>query len=308
MRFTNFLTIRWVPVFSLLLLAAAHLTAQVEQQPQPKPAEWDLSVELRAAFVEGGDLDDAEGELDTWIHATKLRLEGRPWRGGRLGFTLGHEHRRYDFDGAQPFIPSLRDPWKDVHTVSFGVQALNALSKDWAVFLGASAKASAAVDADLSDGVSGLLIGGIGWNLSDSFRLGVGAVALAGFEDDFRVFPAIQFDWKISETWRATLEALRFDLRYQPDPEWSFGIGAEVDGIRFRLADTPERGHGIIEDKRLSAFLGVTWTPNENIAVTLEGGVDLWRQIDIADRNGDNGDTFKSGTAPFVSLGLTLSF
>ncbi len=288
--------------------AAAPLFAQEGGPTSPSTDLWKAMVEVRSAFVPGADLDDAEGELDTWITETKARLEGRLWQGGQIGFSLGHEHRRYDFDDNQPFIPMLDRPWRDVHTLNLGVQVRQGLSRDWAIFVGANAKASAAVDADLEDGISGLFLGGVGYRVNDDLRIGFGAVALAPFEDDFRVFPAIQFDWKISETWRATLEGLRFDLRYQPDPEWNFGVGAEIDGTRFRLADTPSRGHGIIEDKRLSAFLRVGYSPNSTLDLALEAGLDLWRQIDIADQNGNNGDTFKAQVAPFLALSLTLNF
>lgn len=296
----------WVIAIGVFVVAGA--AAQEPAAREGEPEGWDASVELRTALVEGGELDEGDGELDTWINESKLRVQGWAWRGGRLGFTIGHEHRRYDFEGGQPFFPALDEPWRDVHTVNLGVQLLQAFSREWAVFFGVIGKASAAVDADLGDGVSGLFLGGIGHDFGNGFRLGVGAVALARFEDDFRVFPAIQFDWKINEEWQATLEGLRFDLRYRPVPEWSFGVGAEIDGVRFRLADTGRVGHGIVEDKRLSAFLRIGWQPNETLEIALEGGLDLWRQIDVTDENGDEGDTFKSGTAPFVSLGLTLRF
>jgi hypothetical protein len=259
-------------------------------------------------FLAAADLDDAAGDVETVIADTNVRVRGQPWLGGFVSFGAGYEFRHYAFSGAQSFLPTVSDPWDDVHTVTLGAQVLQGLSREWGVFLGANMKASAADGADLGDGVTGFFIAGVGYDFGDGFRAGIGAVGLAAFEDDFRVYPAVQFDWQIDEEWNARLEGLRFELTYRPDPAWTFGVGAAFDGVRFRLPDDAALPDGIVDDRRLSLFAHAGWKPIEPLEITLEAGVDVWRRFRIEDKNGDNGDSHETDPAPFIGLGLTYRF
>lgn len=293
-----------------LLIAARPAFAQ-ESQPSVDPEKddlWSAAAEVEASYVAGGELEDAAGEVETLITDTSVRVRGQAWRGGFVSLSAGYEYRHYEFDGGQPFLPIAEDPWDDVHSLRFGVQVLQGITREWGVFAGANVRASAEDDADLGDGVSGIFLLGVGHDFGNGFRAGIGAVGIAAFEDDFSVFPAVQFDWQIDEEWRAKLEGLRFDLTYTPAPEWTFGIGARADGIRFRLPENSALPDGIVDDRRISAFIAAMWRPVESLEIKLETGLDVYRRFRIEDENGDNGESYDSDPAPFVGLGLTYRF
>lgn len=294
-------------VLLVLLLLGGSIAAQ-ESKPTWPPDTWTVAAEVQASFVAGGDLDDASGDFDTSIVEPMVRVRGPAWEGALLAFFAGYEYRHYEFDGAQPFFPTLEDPWEDVHSVNFGVHVLQGLSRNWGVFVGAQGRASASANASLGDGLSGLFLAGAGYDFENGFRIGVGVAGLLAFEDEFRIFPALQFDWRIDDHWRAKLEGLRFDLTYSPDEEWTFGVGARADGARFRLPDTPVRDESIVEDRRIATFLSAAWNVDDSIKLAAEVGVDVYRSIRIEDKFGDNGRSYESGVAPFFGLGLTFTF
>lgn len=291
-------------------LAAQQDLLQLPSRPATAPTDdgelqrqlWDLSVSVESEYIFGSEIDGASDSVDVWSNQVRLRYGGAGWKGSRLNFQLSYENRQYDFNGRNTFFPGANAPWDSVNTIGLGMTVFQVFNDSWGGLLQANLRAAAESGADLTDGLSGLVLVGVGHQFSRSFRLGLGLTTIFRFENSPIFLPGLVVDWQIDEAWRFQLLGPQGELSYRPNEEWQFGIGVGLDGRRFRLDD--DQADAIAQEFRVPAFFRVSWSPSNQTTLRLKFGVDLYRQFNISDRNGDNSRSF--GADPGFFLGLSV--
>ncbi|MFT7619735.1 MAG: hypothetical protein ACI97A_003392 [Planctomycetota bacterium] len=280
--------------------------AEGEDQAEFRRQIWQLNLSTESQYIIGSDLDGADGEIDIWSNRLRLNYGGGAWLGSRFDFQLSFENRQYDFEGQNSFLPGTNDPWDSVNSFGVGVTFFQAFSKSWGGLIQATVRAAAEGGADLTDGVSGIIVAGVGHQFADNFRLGLGVTSIFRFEDSAIFLPGFIVDWQIDDDWRIAILGPQAEISYQATKDWQFGVGAGLDGRRYRLDD--DNFNAIAQEFRVPVFARASWTPSTQTRLQLRFGVDIYREFNISDRNGENGRTFQADPGFFVSFSISHTF
>ncbi|MEI6149337.1 MAG: DUF6268 family outer membrane beta-barrel protein [bacterium] len=130
-------------------------------------------------------------------------------------------------------------------------------------------------------------------------------------DSDHRAFPMIGVNWDINEQLNLSLTLPRPRLTYRPNKDWSFHVGANINGATFRTSETmgtklgDTRYNGVLgsyRDIRVGAGLGHSFTPS--LSVEAEAGISVNREINYQQIR----ENVRFGPAPYLSLGLKFGF
>lgn len=160
-----------------------------------------------------------------------------------------------------------------------------------------------AKDIGLSAGLMGM------WRYSPALTYVFGL--MVNPDSDRRALPMIGVNWDINEQLRLSLMLPQPRLTYQPNKDWSFHVGAKMNGATFRTSETlgtrlgDTRYNGVLgsySDIRVGAGLGHAFTPA--LSVEAEAGVSVSREI----RYQRMGEAVRFGPGPYLSLGVKYGF
>ena len=188
---------------------------------------------------------------------------------------------------------------------------LQPCSLEWAAFALVRFVSSFESGAGFTDSLSWGGILGVGKQFDGpgkSLQLGVGVAFFDRIEESPAVFPGIQFDWQITDKWRAALLGLELDVSYTLNEKWQFGANLEFESPRARLRDRGPNPRGLFTDSRLPGKLRVKYTPTERVDLEAYVGVDFYRELFFEDSNGENERGFTSSIAPIFGISATLRF
>jgi hypothetical protein len=245
---------------------------------------------------------DAGGRVASYFHAASLAADRALWKGARLTLRASYELRRYDFGAGNPLFPTLRQPFRDIQTIGAGATLFQALSESWAVLLTTTVTSSVEVGADLDRGLALSVVGGVGHRFSDALTLGVGAIYVVRFAEQPIFFPGPQFDWRIDERWRLALDGAELTLGHRFSPRHDLALKAAFDSRRFRLdRGAPKNGH-VAGDSRGLGALVYTFSPDENVELSLSVGLGLFRQMWVEEPAGDR----VYDLSPDISIGAAI--
>lgn len=269
---------------------------------------WELEAAIGTDYIIGSRIAGPADSVDISSNRFRLTARGPGWIGSFITASLGYEARLYDWDDGSGFLIGTDEPWETVHQLSTNVTIFQGLSERWGAIIRLDGRLSAEAGADLTDGFSGSLLIGGGYQFTKNFRAGLGVILIKRFEGDLIYFPGIQLDWQIDEQWRFAIEGPGAELTWRPNDEWLFGLGIRGDGRRFRLEENGPGNSGIVQEVRVPVGLRATWSPTEKLDITLRGGVDILRQWRLEDRNGQNDRVIESRPGGFVGLSLAYTF
>ncbi len=135
--------------------------------------------------------------------------------------------------------------------------------------------------------------------------------ALANPDGELPVLPVFGATWTISPELTLSLTVPRPQVVYRPNRQWAFHAGASLEGATFRTdrnfgsgRNDPRYNHALASyrDVRVGAGFELRLTPK--LGVNAEGGYSVDRRIDYT----RIGETVKFGSAPYLQLGLRLTF
>ena len=244
--------------------------------------------------IQGGALFQFDTDLDSGGNFSKSRgyIEPGVTYGfgprGAIGFRLGYGYSDYSFSST-----SFR-PWDDVNDLNVSLPIRWAVSSTFQLFATPSLNFNWETGADMSDGFTGGALIGAGWRLNDKLLIGPGVGVFSELEDDADIFPVLVVNWEIADSLALKtgggLGASRgpgLSLEWQPNREWTFGLGSRYEKVRFRLDDEGQAPDGVGEDRAVPIFLTADWASSERASLTAVGGVEVAGRLSVEDASGN---------------------
>lgn len=301
---------------SLLILIALGFPTLLSAQDKALKPPYAGAPGGWASFVRGGgvyqfDTDiDGGGSYDAARFTVQLG-SGYSWdEKNNISLSIGYSYDGYDFSGAGG-LGSL-NPWEDIHTVSLGVPIRKGMGDNWTAFVLPSVRSTGESGAEFDDTLTGGVLGGFSYRVSDRLTIGPGIGVLSQLEDSATVIPILLIDWNISDRWSLTtgrgLGATLgpgLTLNYRPNDRWEFGIGGRYEKLRFRLDKNGTVAHGVGEDSSFPVFLSMTHTFDRGAHLSAVGGFEFGGELNLEDSTGKTVREASYDTGLF--LGLTFS-
>lgn len=264
---------------------------------------WTLTLTGSTGYILGGD----DG-LDAFTNGVSAALTHRFHIASTLTVTLAYSRRDYDFDADRGLLAGLGHAPGQLHTIGATVSLFQPLSEEWAVFLSAGTAASTEVGVDPLEDPSFVGIAVLGHQVTPKLQLGLGVLAAARPEEDAVFVPIPHIDWQIDDRWRFATEETGGGFHYQASEALELSGLVTFDTRRYRLDERGPGAAGIFEDSRTSLALRADWEPSDDVRMTLLGGLDVLRYLEIADADGRVLADEEAGVGGFVRFTLSVAF
>jgi len=279
--------------------------AAVEQLLKPGP--WEVASYVTSLLIPNARAASGGGRVDTFVQRLRVKFAKRLGMGGFLTLETAYEHRLYAFDGLTTSATAGM-PSGSFHGMGFRARYLQAVNEEWAAFLFGRVRCEFEAGVDPWDALSWAISPGIGRRFHNGLDLGLGVAFLKREAEELYVIPGPQFTWRIDDRWSTELVGTEFLVEYRPARRWRLGLGAGFDSPRTRLNDAPPGNFGIFTDSRLPVELRAAWTPIEDMDLEVRIGVDVYRELFYADRNGTPLASRRLDPAPYFGVRWTVRF
>jgi len=303
---TVFAALLGLGCLSLSAIAAAQTTADSESSVWRLSLSGGAATQFETSIDSGGDF-----KVDTFfVRADATRNFGNRWNSG---LSLEYAEDRYKFSGATGF--GGLDPWSNIRRLSIGVPVRYRADDNWTLFGLPSLRYSGETGASLSDSQFWGLLVGAAYRFNDRLTIGPGVGVFSDIEDSNSVFPILLVDWKITDTVTlktgSGLEASRgpgLSLNWSATQQWSFGLSTRYEKSRFRLDDEGPAPDGVGEDRSVPVAITARYKPNNDIELTLLGGMDFAGRLRLEDADGNRLSSSDYDTAPFAGAFARVRF
>ena len=261
--------------------------------------------EFGADFGDGGSVavDRAFGSV-----GTEIRFH--PDVTGSVALAWGGDWYRFKGD-TNLSLKSGAAPWNSIQAVTaIGLSNWN-LDQRWSLNLGLRLGFAAETKARFSES---LTIGGsaaVSYAFSEKLSLGGGLLLSSQIEESVLAIPIVIVYWQVSDTVivsnvlgpEAYPTGAGIEVAWRPDRVSELSIGTRYEVRRFRLDDTGpmKRRQGVGEDSGLPLWVRSTWRFSNGIRIDLVGGVSLFNEYRLDDRNGNRITSSDLDPAPFVA-------
>lgn len=256
------------------------------------------------------DIDDGS-EFDLSTAYISLDVQSQSVDDVNVSLSFGYTIDDYDFDGSSG-IGGL-DPWDDIHTQTIKLTLSHQITNDWVIFGGPIAVFSRESGADFGDSDSYGGFVGVSISTSASFTIGGGFGILDRLEDDSdHFFPIIILNWQLRPDLRVSsksdIRRSGLELVYVPDDTIELAIGLGIEYSRFRLDDDSAVPEGIGELNSLPISARATWIMDDNMKLTVQGGLRAAGEIRLEDSGGSKISEEDFDESYFVGVSLNLRF
>jgi hypothetical protein len=270
---------------------------------------WNARLSVGFDYQIDTDLD-VGGEFDYWHTNVGLdagRKLGESWR---ADLRTGYRAFGYDFSGLAGGI----DPWDTIHVIRLNPVLTYLPSDKWQIWGGPIVEASLESGAVLKDAIraGGLL--GATYQWTESFSIGLGALAVNQIEDGAEVHPILILDWSITEALRFTTRSWTtrgglFELIYGFGEDWELGLSGGFHRERFRLDSGPAAfDEGVGEDEATIASLRISRFLGKGVRLDLFGGLTLDGEFRLEDEDGDKVAKSDYDNAAFAGAAISIPF
>lgn len=266
-----------------------------DSKPGPAGSDARVSFETFAQHSFRTDLSSNTGDVSVSTAGFSLGLAVPAAARTNLAFGLEGEYRWYDFRNAvrtEPLVNRARGKlWKDTEQLAATVIVSHQFNDTWAAFVGGGVDSSREVGAEFNDSLTYGGIFGATYQLTESFRLGASLAIRSRLEDSAFFVPVPIIDWKINDQWRLNTDRkvhrAGLNLVYTPCEAWSVTLSGGVQSGEFRLVDNGAASEGVGRDWRVPVVIEVAWRPDPHVELALFAGSEVWGQITLDDRNGN---------------------
>lgn len=309
-----------IPLLPALLLAFAATAApaagsdldevrkNTELEELLKPGPWEVETFVTSLVLPDAKVASGPGEVDTWIQRLRFRFAKNMGMGGFLTLESAYENRVYRLDGLDAVLPEAGVPSASFHGIGFRVRYLQAVNEEWAGFLFGRVRCEWEAGIPPTEGLSWAISPGVGRRFENGLNLGLGVAFIQRIHEGLIVVPGPQFTWKIDERWSTELLGTEFLLEHRFSGRWKLALAAGFDSPRTRLNDSAPGHNGIFTDSRIPLQLRATWTPLDCMSLEARVGVDLYRELFYADRDGHSLFSQRLDPAPHFGLRWTVRF
>lgn len=285
-----------------------------ERTAEDAGSPWRFALSAGGNYQFDTDIDDG-GEFNVgrfnvgagvgYAFSEEFRIDGR----------FSYEYSSYDFSGSRG-LGGL-DPWSDIDTYRINVAASYALSENWMIFGGPVFSWSGEDGASSSDSFTAGGTIGARTPLNDQLSLAFGLFITEQIEDDTAIFPIITFDWTINDQW--TLRSGQFDLGseggaglelgWAMNESFELAFGAQYQTRRFRLDKNNDVApDGVGEDTKVPLYARLVWRPDQNIDLSLTGGVVVGGELTLENERGREISEEDYDPAGFIGLRGSIRF
>lgn len=303
-----------ISVVGLLTLASAFACGQ-DAQPVDEVAEstklskTSFSLEVGARWIGKADLDASPGELGIARVGGQFGVSHQLSDAVTLTFGAGVEHSVYDFDNASGLVAGTSDPFDDATemTLSLGARFKSGEQNTWFVtgFVSSSGESGSEFDETITGG--GVV--GFTHTFDEKLTLGIGVLVSSKLEDDVYIIPVPVIHWQINERWSLlTGERANVRLEFAPSKTWAFGAEVAWDRHEFRLDDEGPLPSGVVDERHVPVGVFARFTPNPNIAIEGNVGLNAYSQLQIDDRNGVRVADEDIDSAIYAGFGVRVRF
>ena len=222
--------------------------------------------------------------------------------GGVMMLSLSHDWEEFRFRGTDE-IDGLMS-----RAESTGISLLynGPLREDWSLFAMLSGRTAREAQASASDAYTGSASFLVQYQWTDSFQLGVGAMAGRRLEQRNSLFPFAAIYWAITD--RLKLRTTRgLQLAYQLDERgrWEAALNNEYFRHAFRLNENGPGEGGVFRSKAIVTTGSVMFRPNPGMSFGAEIGFAPWRDYRV--RDADNRTIFDDRLKPGTTAAMTAS-
>jgi len=300
-----------VPFVVGVLLAAGAALAQDDgeaalAEEEGRDIAFTLTPRLRYQFDTG--LDGANGDFRVFRGGLSAVADWQAAERLTLSFALGYEYSNYDFSRPNAFIAGATSPFEDIHILDLALTAYAGIDEEWSWFAGVKGRIAGESDVDIDEAGTIGGVGGLIWDLGDERSIGFGVSAMSQIEDDALILPIINVNWKLTEQWRFVSVGSMGEFIATIDDHNEIAFGAAWENRRFRLDDSAPQLAAVIEDTAVPLFVRYAYKPDESITINLIGGVTLWQEFEVSNRNGLASRDFDADPSAFLGLSVNIGF
>lgn len=285
--------------------------------PAIGPAEREVTgfFSLYGGHVFSHDLDDA-GDVSITRAGAKTGVTFPVGADNAWSISFGAEGSWYDFSDATGFgaAGGNAEPWDDVRIFTVETSYAATIKGGWQLILGLGVESGMEENAQFEDSLTVTGLVGVNYRVSETLGLGLGLYGGTRLEDDAFILPIPFINWQINDRWsvgsRPSTRGGRFAVTYKASDSIGVFAFAAFESREFRLDDDPSGAapEGVGRDRRIPVGLGVSWTPNAQFAIEVVGGVDVWSEYTLDDRDGNELGQQEGDAAPFLGGQVTLRF
>ena len=267
-------------------------------------SEWHFDVEGRN-YTEA-DFSDFEGSMEVSRVAVDL---GRTWRGKSSSFDLSFRHTNsvYDFDAGGTANLGAAGGFEDAREDQLFARWESFEEGEPRWYFTGSLAIGRERGENSSDGLYGEVAGGLLWNVTPDFDLGIGVIGRSKLEDDAEFVPIPVFDWRITD-W------LQVGITHEADPAFRgelwftdhvYGFGEiAYDNRQFRTPDGGLISDVAVTDEELAILGGLAYEADHFHAEIFGGFFERELTVDADDVLVNDEET---DTDVFIGLGLGFS-
>ncbi|MEM1329010.1 MAG: DUF6268 family outer membrane beta-barrel protein [Planctomycetota bacterium] len=282
--------------------AGAGIAEAQRQALRPRYSiDTEFDATLDASLDGGGDLS---------VYRSNLNASVLIPQEDRSAFSLSLRGTRTFYNWSDPAsldLPSDEQPFQRINEVAISGSYMRPLTDHWSGFVAGRLDYAAEDGATLGDGLTVGTIGAVEYRFDNDLRLSGGVILSTRLEEDILPIPFVAVNWQINEQWSLTNDnALGLQVRYAPNEQWRFALGAEYARDEFRLDDSGFAPDGAAKRIRVPLRFETVWTPHPRVTLSGEVGADLLHRVQISDSNGVRRREFAAD--PSLAVGAMLTF
>jgi len=284
------------------------------------PPYFEWRGQLRSSFDHEFETDiDGGDEFDAWRLAIDGDLAGPINQSILVGVRVGYQYARYDFNLDEPpgSPPTGNtgfdgDPWNSINTFDAAPMMTVLIGESWSVVAAAPIRYSGENGARQSATTGGAMAL-VRWQVTDTFRAGLGIGVTSQIEENAETFPVISLDWAITPSWTFMTEGNLaqggdMTLLWGPNRSVRLSISGGYERNRFRLDDNgngPDK-NGVGEIRSVPVEVGVRFEFLESAHLDFRVGVGFGGRFRVEDSDGDKLKDKNHDPAPRVGIGITI--
>lgn len=270
--------------------------------------DFRFSLTPRGQYAFSADLDDSPGSVS--VARAEIDAQFSLSINERLGLSLSvlPEVSWYSFSDASGLIPGTDEPFDDLYRLDIVPGVRYALDRDWALTGGFLLQFAGESDADVGDSVTYGGFAGVRYRFSDRFSATFGALGKTRLEDSAIILPLVGVEWAITNTLNLSTSGTGVKITNTLDDNWAVWFAGAYESRDYRLADDGPLPSGVVRDSRVPLKIGLDWSPNPGLKVSLEGGAIIWQEFEIDTRDSDTIAQDNTDPAPYVGLSVQLRF
>lgn len=294
----------------LLPLACAPVISMAGEIVTAPAAESPWTFTMDAGYIDQQDTDiDRGGSFSVDRSYIAVGADYAFGRGNSAGLSLEYGNHDYSFDRMRIM------PWEEVHAFTLSAPIRKVLNEKWSLFALPSVRANYEDGASASDGVTGGLLAGASYKVSDRLYIGPGLGISSELEDDLNIFPILLIRWQINDTLvlrtgrgMGASQGPGLVLDWQATEKWKLSLGTRYERLRFRLDDRGFAPDGVGEESGVPVYLGVTYKFCDAAELSVYAGVKFAGSLEIENSSGDTLYKSDYDTASFFGVSWSSKF